>query len=92
MGQWWPYLNKNCRPEDWLDQKIQQTIVAFIALFAIISKTSFIGYYIKSDLWLFNGGHIAEGEILWETVVREIGRRILDRRVDEFSRSPRESH
>ena len=79
-------------PEDWLDQKIQQTIVAFIALFAIISKTSFIGYYIKSDLWLFNGGHIAEGEILWETVVREIGRRILDRRVDEFSRSPRESH
>jgi 8-oxo-dGTP pyrophosphatase MutT (NUDIX family) len=37
------------------------------------AKQVFIGRHIKSDLWLFNGGHIEEGEILREAVAREIG-------------------
>jgi len=32
----------------------------------------FIGHHIKADSWLFNGGHIDEGETSEETVVREI--------------------
>lgn len=36
------------------------------------AKQVFIGHHIKSDLWLFNGGHIEEGETLREAVGREI--------------------
>jgi 8-oxo-dGTP pyrophosphatase MutT (NUDIX family) len=32
----------------------------------------FIGHHKKSNYWLFNGGHIDEGEIPEETLVREI--------------------
>lgn len=37
------------------------------------TKTIFIGHHKKSGLWLFNGGHIDEGETARETLVREIG-------------------
>lgn len=36
-------------------------------------KEIFIGHHKKSGLWLFNGGHIDEGEIIRETLEREIG-------------------
>jgi len=36
------------------------------------NKLVFIGHHKKSGLWLFNGGHIDEGEILSEAVKREI--------------------
>ncbi len=38
------------------------------------AKEVFIGHHKKSGLWLFNGGHVDEGEeALRETVIREIG-------------------
>ncbi len=36
-------------------------------------KEVFIGLHKKSDLWLFNGGHIDQGELLRETLAREMG-------------------
>ena len=33
----------------------------------------FVGHHIKSDLWLFNGGHIDAGETAEETLLREMG-------------------
>lgn len=36
-------------------------------------KEVFVGLHKKSDLWLFNGGHIDRGETLRETLVREMG-------------------
>jgi 8-oxo-dGTP pyrophosphatase MutT (NUDIX family) len=33
----------------------------------------FIGHHKKSDVWLFNGGHIDKGELPVEAVAREIG-------------------
>jgi 8-oxo-dGTP pyrophosphatase MutT (NUDIX family) len=33
----------------------------------------FIGHHKKSSLWLFNGGHIDQGETLEEALLREIG-------------------
>ena len=35
-------------------------------------KEVFIGLHKKSDLWLFNGGHIDQGELLRETLAREM--------------------
>lgn len=37
------------------------------------TKKVFIGHHIKSGLWLFNGGHIDEGEVPMETLHREVG-------------------
>lgn len=49
-------------------------------------KQFFIGHHIKSDLWLFNGGHIDQNETLREVVEREIneewGLNINDLNVD----------
>ena len=36
-------------------------------------KEVFVGMHKKSDLWLFNGGHIDHGELLRETLAREMG-------------------
>lgn len=36
------------------------------------NKELFIGHHKKSGLWLFNGGHIDEGEIINETLGKEI--------------------
>lgn len=33
----------------------------------------FLGHHIKSNIWLFNGGHIDPGETPPEAVIREIG-------------------
>lgn len=33
----------------------------------------FVGQHKKSDLWLFNGGHVDRGETLGETLEREMG-------------------
>lgn len=37
------------------------------------SKEVFVGLHKKSDLWLFNGGHIDRGETLLQTLERETG-------------------
>jgi len=36
-------------------------------------KEVFVGLHKKSDLWLFNGGHVDRGELLQETLTREMG-------------------
>ncbi len=55
------------RPEDSEDH-----FCVYFAACDYKAKQVFIGHHIKSDLWLFNGGHIEEGEILREAVDREI--------------------
>lgn len=50
--------------------------IHFCAYFAACDykkKQIFIGHHKKSGLWLFNGGHIDEGETLREAVKREVG-------------------
>ena len=37
------------------------------------AREVFVGHHKKSGLWLFNGGHIDEGETLEEALIREIG-------------------
>jgi 8-oxo-dGTP pyrophosphatase MutT (NUDIX family) len=37
------------------------------------AKKVFIGHHIKSNLWMFNGGHIDKGETPEEAMKREIG-------------------
>jgi len=44
----------------------------YFAAYDLGSKEVFIGHHKKSGLWLFNGVHIDEGEIMKETLGREI--------------------
>ena len=44
----------------------------FFAAYDPKEKMVFIGHHKKSDLWLFNGGHIDKGETLDQTIEREI--------------------
>lgn len=50
----------------------QSHFCAYFAAADYKSKQLFIGHHKKSGLWLFSGGHIDEGELLLETVKREI--------------------
>lgn len=45
----------------------------YFAAYDPLCKELFIGHHIKSDLWLFNGGHMDKGETPTETLTREIG-------------------
>ena len=54
------------------DENAESHFCAYFAACDYKNKQLFIGHHIKSGLWLFNGGHIDEGEILAETVAREI--------------------
>lgn len=45
----------------------------YFAGFEPKAKEVFVGLHRKSDLWLFNGGHIDRGETLGETLMREMG-------------------
>lgn len=47
-------------------------ICVYFAGFDPSSKRVFIGRHIKSGLWLFNGGHMDEGEVPEETLAREM--------------------
>lgn len=44
----------------------------YFALFDPFAHKAFMGHHKKSGLWLFNGGHMEEGELPRETVFREI--------------------
>ncbi|MEI6835837.1 MAG: NUDIX domain-containing protein [Candidatus Falkowbacteria bacterium] len=54
------------------DENAESHFCAYFAACDYKNKQLFIGHHIKSGLWLFNGGHIDEGENLAETVAREI--------------------
>jgi len=55
------------------DEDPYRHITAYFAACDFKTKQLFIGHHIKSGFWLFNGGHVDEGENLHETVEREIG-------------------
>ncbi len=54
------------------DENLENHFCAYFAACDYKNKLVFIGHHIKSGLWLFNGGHIDEGESLSETIKREI--------------------
>lgn len=55
------------------DENPKSHFCAYFAAFDPQAKEVFIGHHKKAGLWLFNGGHIDEGETIRETVMREIG-------------------
>jgi len=55
------------------DEDPKSHFCAYFAAFDPEAKQVFIGHHKKSGFWLFNGGHIDKGELLSETLIREIG-------------------
>jgi len=55
------------------DENSKSHLCAYFAAIDPGAKQVFIGHHKKSGLWLFNGGHIDQGETMHETVIREIG-------------------
>lgn len=55
------------------DENSSSHFCVYFAAFDPDHKEIFLGLHKKSGLWLFNGGHIDKGEILEETLVREMG-------------------
>jgi 8-oxo-dGTP pyrophosphatase MutT (NUDIX family) len=56
-----------------IQENPQSHCCVYFAAYDPKAKEIFIGHHKKSGLWLFNGGHIDEGEIIRETLEREIG-------------------
>ena len=54
------------------DENPKSHFCVYFAVYDIEAKQIFIGHHKKSGLWLFNGGHIDEGETVKETLIREI--------------------
>lgn len=55
-----------------IQENPQSHFCVYFAAYDPKAKEIFIGHHKKSGLWLFNGGHIDEGEIIRETLAREI--------------------
>ena len=55
------------------DEDPETHFCAYFAACDYKKKQIFVGHHKKSGLWLFNGGHIDEGETLSEAIEREIG-------------------
>jgi 8-oxo-dGTP pyrophosphatase MutT (NUDIX family) len=47
-------------------------LCTYFAPYDPVAKQVFIGHHKKAGIWLFNGGHIDEGETLRDTLKREI--------------------
>lgn len=54
------------------DENSKSHLCIYFAAYDSNAKQVFIGHHKKSGLWLFNGGHIDNGEIMKETLIREI--------------------
>jgi len=54
------------------DENPDSHVCVYFALCDSSLKLVFIGRHIKSGLWLFNGGHIDKGEVLKDTLYREM--------------------
>jgi 8-oxo-dGTP pyrophosphatase MutT (NUDIX family) len=54
------------------DENPKSHFCAYFAGFDPKKRKLFIGHHIKSDYWLFNGGHLDKGELPEETLAREI--------------------
>lgn len=55
------------------DEDPQTHYCVYFAAYDPEAGQIFIGHHKKSSLWLFNGGHIDQGETLDEALLREIG-------------------
>lgn len=55
------------------DENPSTHFCVYFAAYDPIQKEVFIGHHKKSNLWLFNGGHIDQGETPEEALTREIG-------------------
>ena len=55
------------------DEDSRSHLCAYFAAYDSKARKVFIGHHKKSGLWLFNGGHIDEGETMEQTLAREIG-------------------
>lgn len=55
------------------DENPQTHFCVYFAAFDPKNQQVFIGHHKKSGLWLFNGGHIDEGEMPLEALEREVG-------------------
>lgn len=55
------------------DENPRSHFCVYFSAYDFRTKQVFIGHHKKSDLWLFNGGHIDEGETMGEALLREIG-------------------
>jgi 8-oxo-dGTP pyrophosphatase MutT (NUDIX family) len=54
------------------EENPQSHLCVYFAACDFTAKKVFIGHHIKSGEWLFNGGHIDQGESLHQAVTREI--------------------
>ena len=54
------------------DEEPYTHFCVYFAAFDPLKNNVFVGHHRKSGLWLFNGGHIDEGESLSEALEREI--------------------
>ena len=66
---------KRLQEEDGLtrDENPYTHYCVYFAAYDPAAGKLFVGHHIKSDLWLFNGGHIDAGETIEETLLREMG-------------------
>lgn len=53
-------------------ENIESHMCTYFAPYDPLAKQVFIGHHKKAGIWLFNGGHVDEGETLRETLKREI--------------------
>lgn len=54
------------------DENPQSHFCVYFAAYDLANKRVFIGHHKKSDLWLFNGGHIDPGETTSTAMLREM--------------------
>lgn len=54
------------------DENPKSHFCVYFAGFDLKKKQVFIGHHRKSNLWLFNGGHVDIGELLDDAVLREM--------------------
>jgi len=66
------FLNRIKQGSLTIDENPQSHFCTYFAAYDPIEKLLFIGHHKKSGLWLFNGGHIDEKEVLSQTLNREI--------------------
>jgi 8-oxo-dGTP pyrophosphatase MutT (NUDIX family) len=67
------YLQRLTEGQLTRDENPQTHFCVYFAGFSPETNEVFIGHHKKSGLWLFNGGHIDEGETPTEALFREIG-------------------
>jgi len=68
-----PFLRRLQKGKFSRDENPLTHFCVYFAAFDPKSQNLFLGHHIKSGKWLFNGGHVDEGETTRETLEREVG-------------------